>query len=91
MKTSCLPIARKQSPFELCTGEIITNRGEELQLWEQHFKYVYPVENVVCESAMISMPSLLLTVMSIRQIHSNVSAESTSHFFTVTLEAVIKY
>jgi len=58
MKKAFGPSARKTAPLKSSTGEILTNRSEQMERWAEHYQDLYLRENEVTEMAVDSILSL---------------------------------
>ena len=46
------PILNKTTPLRSSTGEVITDRGHQLERWVEHYSDIYSRENIVSRSAL---------------------------------------
>ena len=47
-----------QFPFKSSTGEIITDRGQQMERWVEHYSNLYSMQNIVSPSALDAMDCL---------------------------------
>ena len=49
------PVQSKTAPLKSSTGEIITDRGEQMERWVEHYSNLYSIQNIVSPSALDSI------------------------------------
>jgi hypothetical protein len=54
MKKAFGPSAIKITPLKSSSGDIITDRGKQMERWAEHYQELYSRENVVTDSAVES-------------------------------------
>ena len=52
IKKALGPTLNKTAPFRSSTGEVITDRGHQLERWVEHYSDIYSRENIVSPSAL---------------------------------------
>jgi len=58
IKTAFGPTANKTAPLKSLSGELITDRKQQLERWVQHYEALYSTENQVTSEALQSIESL---------------------------------
>ena len=59
IKKALGPTLNKTAPLRSSTGEVITDRGHQLERWVEHCSDIYPRENIVSPSALDAVECLL--------------------------------
>ena len=59
MKKALGPTLNKTAPLRSSTGEVITDRGHQLERWVEHYSDIYARENIVSPSALDAVECLL--------------------------------
>ncbi|XP_019625432.1 PREDICTED: uncharacterized protein LOC109470795 [Branchiostoma belcheri] len=60
MKKAFGPSITKTAPLKTATGDIITDRGKQMERWAEHYKELYSRENVVSAAAIENTDTLSL-------------------------------
>ena len=58
IKTATHPTATKTAPLKSKTGEVIMDKGKQLDRWVEHYLELYTTQNVVTDAALDALPSL---------------------------------
>ena len=58
IKTAMGPIQNKTAPLKSTTGEIITDKGQQMERWVEHYSELYSRQNVVTTSALDAIKCL---------------------------------
>ena len=58
MKKAFGPSTNKTAPLKSSTGEIITDRGRQMERWAEHYQELYSQDNTVTDAAVNSIESL---------------------------------
>ena len=58
IKTALGPTQSKTAPLKSTTGEVITDQGQQMNRWVEHYSELYSRENTVTPSALDSIESL---------------------------------
>ena len=58
IKTSIGPIQNKTAPLKSTSGEAITDKGQQMERWVEHYSDLYSRQNVVTSSALDAIKCL---------------------------------
>ena len=58
IKEALGPTLNKTAPLRSSTGEVITDRGHQLERWVEHYSNIYSTENIVSPSALDAVECL---------------------------------
>ena len=58
IKKALGPTLNKTAPLRSSTGEIITDKGHQLERWVEHYSDIYSRENIVSPSALYAVECL---------------------------------
>ena len=58
IKKALGPTLYKTAPLRSSTGEVLTDRGHQLERWVEHYSYIYSRENIVSPSALDAVECL---------------------------------
>ena len=59
IKNALEPTLKKTAPLRSSTGEVITDKGHQLERWVEHYSNLYSRENIVSPSALDAVKCLL--------------------------------
>ena len=58
IKTAMGPVQNKTAPLKSTTGEVITDKGQQMERWVEHYSDLYSRQNVVTTAALDAIECL---------------------------------